>query len=102
MVYKDYFLHPVETSHRRYEAIRAVLIEEEPMKEVAERFAISYGTVRNWVSEFRHQRDADQSPPFSSRHRVDAPRPTHLLTTIWIPMSKWPMFERCHWRPDVG
>ncbi len=45
--YKDYFLHPAETSHRRYEAIRSVLLEEQPMQDVAGRYDISYGTIRN-------------------------------------------------------
>jgi len=68
MQHRDYFAQPIETSHRRYEAIRAVVLDEESMKDVADRFAIGYGTLRNWVAEFRRQLDADVSPPFSRRH----------------------------------
>jgi transposase-like protein len=70
--YSNYFMQPVEACHRRYEALRAVFVEEQPMKTVAQRYEISYGTIRNWVSEFRRRQDAGQSPPFSSRHRVAA------------------------------
>lgn len=62
--YKDYFLRPAEPRHRRYEAIRSVVVEEQAMKEVAQRYEVSYGTLRNWVSEFRQTQDAGQSPPF--------------------------------------
>ena len=62
--YKDYFTQPEEAPHRRYEALRGVFVEEQPMKSVAQRFGVSYGTIRNWVSEFRQSRDAGQPPPF--------------------------------------
>jgi len=97
--YKDYFLHPVETSHRRYEAIRSVLLEEQPMQDVAGRYDISYGTIRNWVSEFCREQDTGQSPPFSLRHRGDVPRSTKL--TKKIRKSRLLMFRRCHWRRDA-
>lgn len=61
--YEDYFLQPEEAAHRRYEALRCVFVEKQPMKEVAERFGVSYGTVRNWVSEFRQIRNAGERPP---------------------------------------
>ena len=32
--YKDYFMQPDEAPHRRYEALRSVFVEEEPMKSV--------------------------------------------------------------------
>ena len=72
--YKDYFLRPVEDSQRRYEALRSVVVEEQPMKEVAQRFEVSYGTLRNWISEFCRTQDAGQLPPFSSRRCADVPR----------------------------
>lgn len=78
---KDYFIHPVEASHRRYEALRSVFVEELPMLDVAQRYGISYGTVRNWASEFCGQQDAGQSPPFSPHPHADVPR-NHSLSTI--------------------
>lgn len=71
---KDYFLKPADAWHRRYEVLRAVFVDERPMQEVAERFRVSYGTVRNWAGEFRRQRDAGQPPPFSLRRCAVVPR----------------------------
>jgi len=102
LVYKDFFVHPVQATHRRYEALRCVFVEEQPMKEVAQRYDISYGTIRNWVSEFRREQDADQPPPFSLRHRGGAPRRTHFLPMMRNRRLKLPMFRRCRWRPDGG
>jgi len=62
--YKDYFLRPVEESQRRYEALRSVVVEEQPGKEVAQRFEVSYGTLRNWISEFCRTQDSGELPPF--------------------------------------
>jgi transposase-like protein len=91
--YKNYFVRPVESSHRKYEALRSVFVEEQPMKEVARLFEVSYGTIRNWVSEFRRGQDADQPPPFSPHHYVVVLRPTYLMTRAR--KSKSPMFKRC-------
>ena len=99
--YKDYFVHPVQPSHRRYEALRAVLVAAQPMKEVAQRFEVSYGTVRNWVSEFCKAQDTGQSPPFSLLHRADGPRQTNPTTTS-IREFKSPMFGNCRWKRDGG
>lgn len=93
--YKDYFVQPVEASHRRYETLRCVFFEEQPMKSVAQRFGISYGTVRNWVSEFCRTRDTGQSPPFFLRRYVDVPRPTIPGPTRMSRQFKRPMFGRC-------
>ena len=98
---KDYFLHPAEASHRRYEALRSVLLDEKPMQEVAGRYDISYGTIRNWVSDFRRGQDAGQSPPFSPRHRLDGPRPMNSMPMARNRKSRSPMFRRCLWRPAV-
>jgi transposase len=51
-----------------------VFVDEIPMKDVAERFHVDYGTVRNWSHKFRAARDQGESPPFFIRLREDAPR----------------------------
>ncbi len=56
----DYFL-PEEFAQRRYEALRTVYVEDESMKNVAQQFGLSYGTIRNWVSQFEQAR---QHPGF--------------------------------------
>jgi len=100
--YKDFFVHPAHAGHRRYEALGSVFVEEQPLKEVAQRYDISYGTIRNWVSEFCRGQDAGQLPPFSPRRCVGVPRPTNSLPMMRIRKSKSPMFRRCRWRLDAG
>ena len=65
--YQQFFLHPDDSWHRRYEALRALFVEQHSLTHVAEHFGISYGTLSNWASEFRAQWDAGQRPPFSFR-----------------------------------
>ena len=62
--YADYFLKPEQTSQRRYEALRAVFVEELSLMEVAQQFGISYGTIRNWVCDFYRTRDSGDAPLF--------------------------------------
>jgi transposase len=62
---KDFFLCPDHPVQRRYEALRAIVIEERPLKDVAEEFGVSYGTVRNWHSQFLQDRRDGNPPPFS-------------------------------------
>ncbi len=69
-VYQGFFLRPTGTWHRRYEALRSVFVERRPLSEVADRFAVSCGTVRNWISQFRRQYDRGQLPPFSRSRRA--------------------------------
>ena len=68
--YDQFFLEPSAAWHRRYEALRAVFVEDEPLRDVAERFEMNYGTLRNWVSSFRAAWDQGQASPFFSRRRV--------------------------------
>jgi len=70
--YEAFFLQPTDTWHRRYEALRAVFVEHRPLPEIADRFAVHCGTVRNWVSEFRSHWDRGQPPPFSPNRPADA------------------------------
>ena len=70
--YEPFFLQPSDPVHRRYETLRAVFVDKQPMNKVAQRFDVHYGTVRNWASEFRAQQDAQQTPPFSFRHNAAA------------------------------
>src|SRR5262245_7357585 len=65
--YRSYFLRPIDPRHRQYEALRAAVVDEQPMQEVAQRFGYRYDTVRSLVSRFRHQLEAGLLPPFSLR-----------------------------------
>ncbi len=67
--YEPFFTQPTDAWHRRYEVLRALFVDRQPIHDVAQRFAVSNGTIANWASEFRRQCDAGQRPPFSfSRH----------------------------------
>jgi hypothetical protein len=68
--YDAFFLEPNTAWHRRYEALRAVFVEEEPLHDVAQQFGVRYGTLRNWASEFRAAHDLGQAAPFFSRCRT--------------------------------
>jgi hypothetical protein len=69
----SFFAQPTQTLHRRYEALRAVFLEQRPLTEVAQRFGYRYGTLRNLVAEFRAQSRTGQLPPFSPPRRMDDP-----------------------------
>ena len=61
---RRFFLEPKQTLHRRYEALRAVFVDQQPQREVAKRFGYTYATLRRLVSDFRAQCRAGQAPPF--------------------------------------
>ena len=62
---QQFFLQPGGIEQRRYEVLRAVFVDEDTALDVAERFRLSHGTVRNWVSKFGSQLEHGQPPPFS-------------------------------------
>ena len=68
---QQFFLEPRTPLQRRYEALRAVILERQPLTEVAPRFGYAYGTLRNLVSQFRGQCRAKHVPPFLPRRPVD-------------------------------
>jgi transposase-like protein len=49
----DRFLHPVNSTHRQYEALRAYFVEGLPSAEAARRFGYSPGSFRVLVHQFR-------------------------------------------------
>lgn len=67
-LYRRFFLEPSQPLHRRYEALRAVFVDNQPQVEVAKRFGYTDNTLRRLVSDFRAQCRADQVPPFSLLH----------------------------------
>src|SRR5215210_2060662 len=77
-----FFLEPTQTFQRRYEALRAVFVEAQPLDRVAERFGYRLSALRSMVSRFRTDCRRGITPPFS-RRRAGAtsrsglpPRPT--------------------------
>ena len=73
---REFFTQPTQTYHRRYEAIRAVVVDGRSQKEAAETFGFQYDSFRQLVSEFRQSFDASlasTSPPFFNPFRDDNP-----------------------------
>jgi transposase-like protein len=99
MEYQQYFLQPQDVWQRRYEAVRAVVVDGHPMPDVAQRFAVTHGTVRNWVSEFRRQLDAGRQPPFS---RCETVIDRQSQPTIPNRQSPSPILKRYLWRRGDG
>jgi hypothetical protein len=68
--YQRYFTQPSQTYHRRYEALRAVIVDGRPQKGVAEEFGFQYSSLRQLVYEFRQHCDANgesgESPFFET------------------------------------
>jgi DNA-directed RNA polymerase specialized sigma24 family protein len=51
--FREFFAHPANPYHRRYEALRAVFVDGRSQQEVAEQFGFQYSTLRQLVYEFR-------------------------------------------------
>jgi DNA-directed RNA polymerase specialized sigma24 family protein len=67
----QFFAKPTNPYHRRYEALRAVVVEGRSLQEVAPAFGYQYSTLRQLLYEFRthcHQaNDAQVASPFFKR-----------------------------------
>ena len=64
---RQYFLAPQQTTHRRYEALRAVVVAGDPLAVVAERFGYKVSTLKAMVCRFRAECRHGVTPPFSCR-----------------------------------
>jgi hypothetical protein len=71
--FQQFFSDPQTAQQRRYEAIRAVVIEEQSLQEVAARFGFAYGTLRNLLAQFRVGIRQGRTPPFSLPSHADGP-----------------------------
>jgi transposase-like protein len=65
---RQFFVDPTQPCHRRYLALRAFFVDSQSYEAIAEQFGVTYHTVRSWVRDFRAQRQAGQTPPFSLSH----------------------------------
>lgn len=74
--YRGFFEQPTQTYHRRYEALRAIFVDQRSQKEVAQASGFPYNSMRQLVREFRQYCDTEDKPeesPFFERSRSDAP-----------------------------
>jgi hypothetical protein len=72
-IYRRFFLEPEQTSHRRYEALRAIFIEGLPLNQAADRFGYRPAALRSLVSRFRSGCRMGGPPPFSFATDLDDP-----------------------------
>jgi hypothetical protein len=72
-IYRRFFLEPAQTSHRRYEALRAIFVEGLPLDQVADKFGYRPSALRSLVSRFRSGCRTGSPPPFSFAVDRDAP-----------------------------
>jgi predicted DNA-binding protein (UPF0251 family) len=65
--FRRYFTQPTHPSHRRYEALRAVIVDGKSQKEAAEAFGFQHRTLCQMMYEFRRSFAAERmqaEPPF--------------------------------------
>ena len=67
------FLEPEQASHRRYEALRAIVVDGGAVDRVAERFGYKPSALRSMVSRFRADRRRGVTPPFFSPMAAGGP-----------------------------
>jgi len=61
---RGFFLEPVATYHRQYEALRACFIEGRRLQDIAQQFGSRETSWRSMVCRFRAQVHAGAVPPF--------------------------------------
>lgn len=67
--YKDFFLNPASTTQRDYEVLRARIVEQVPVKTVAQRFGLSLASVNAMVSRFYKEMQSQDPPEFFVRRK---------------------------------
>jgi hypothetical protein len=65
---RGFFLAPVATYHRQYEALRAFFIEGRRLQDIAQQFGYRETSLRSMVCRFRAQMHAGDVPPFVGNH----------------------------------
>jgi hypothetical protein len=83
-----FFLEPQQTFHRRYEALRAIVVAGEPVDRVAERFGYKPSALRSLASRFRADRRRGITPPFFSPTVADGPAGGAVKGTDRSPRSR--------------
>jgi transposase len=81
---EEYFRHPKHEWQRRYEAIRASLVERLPDRAVADRFGYSVGYFRLLKHKFRHGKlDFSEPVPEGKVSRRRVSNETRLKIRVW-------------------
>jgi hypothetical protein len=70
---RGFFLEPVATYHRQYEALRAFCIAGRRLPDIAQPFGYRETALRSMVCRFRAQVQAGEAPPFLGNRPWGAP-----------------------------
>jgi hypothetical protein len=70
---RRFFLEPQQTFQRRYEALRAIFVDDEPLARVAERFGYKPSALSSMASRLRVDCRRGIVPPFFSRMAAGGP-----------------------------
>jgi hypothetical protein len=62
----QFFLEPQQTFQRRYEALRALIVDGQPLSRVAERFGYKISALKSMACRFRADCRRGITPPFFS------------------------------------
>jgi hypothetical protein len=60
----QFFLEPQQTFHRRYEALRAIVVGREPLTRVAERYGYKVSALKSMTCRLRSACRRGVTPPF--------------------------------------
>jgi hypothetical protein len=63
---RRFFLEPHSSVQRRYEALHAFFVEDQPVADIASRFGYKPASLSAMISTFRSQCRDGRIPPFSS------------------------------------
>ena len=66
-----FFLEPKPTFQRRYEALRAIFVEDQPLDQVAVRFGYKLSSLKSMASRFRADCRRGVATPFFSPTDAD-------------------------------
>jgi hypothetical protein len=70
---RQFFLQPQQTFHRRYEALRAYVLDGLALAAVAERFGYRPSSLKSLICRFRAACAQGAPPPFSCRRTRATP-----------------------------
>src|SRR4029453_2149272 len=71
---RGFFLAPVATYHRQYEALRAFFIEGRRLHDIAQQFGYRETSLRSMVFRFRAQVQAGEVPPLFGQPPLGPPQ----------------------------
>jgi hypothetical protein len=67
----QFFLEPLQTHQRQYEALRAIIVDGKPLSRVAGRFGYKVPTLKSMACRFRANCRRGVPPPFFFRTAED-------------------------------